>query len=664
MNPNYQDVGPINPSNPQNEVSPRVMRTHNTFPMSYQHALTARFADITPFFVFDAEANDKVPFSSFHELRSYTLSSQFLDKLSMHKTYFSVPYKAIMPNTWDLYYTPPLKGDDVPADVAPSISNLLSLCNSILTTKFRQVNNASEELTLITQNLRVYFLIEALFSDASIMSLFGCKLSKYFRYIDDTEDTMPHGAFEKFSNDFLNSFRDFITYENALNDVYITFATDDNSVDFKYYINRTDVVYFRSLLEWLRSHPDFFVSGVPEDVSKIWSPDLLVDNLQGFRIDTTEIPISFFRPVAYQLSYVHFLVNDKVDDIFSASLYRDMMLGLVGQILDSTGFGIEGLFFTYNGNKVPYDFCSGKFIELSLSDISSSIDSDFSPHYVYLMELLSIRKSLKYGDYFTGSRVAPLAVGDVTAPVVGNGVSAIELTKKTLAQRFLNAVNKTGRKLSDYMKEIRGSEIMPNPDDPKFLARDTSAVGTMEVENTAENQGNVVSLLRAEQSKYAFEAGIDSPSIIVGLVEFSIPRMYSKTIDRFFFKKERDDMFNPYFQNIGDQEIFVAEKTRGGMTPFAYTLRHMEYKQRYNVASGGVVDYLPSWFFIADNKDAEDTTDIRNISPDFIRSHNTEFDRFYSSLTGVTLSSYFHFILRFVNECNPNRNMEYSPTIL
>lgn len=663
MNPNYLDAGAINPSNPQNEVSPRVMRTHNTFPMSYQHALTARFGDVTPFFVFDADAKDRVPFSSFHELRSYTLSSQFLDKLSMHKTYFSVPYQSIMPNTWDLFYTPPLKGDDVPSDVAPSISNLLSLCNGILS-NFKEVSYAPEELIYITQNLRIFFLLEAIFSDASIMSLFGCKLSKYFRYIDDTEDKVPHGAFEKFSIEFLNSFREFITYPDSLDDVYITFSTDDDSVYFKYYINRTELSYFRSLIEWLRSHPDFYVSLVPVDIGGSWNPDLLVDSFQGFRIDTTSIPISFARPVAYQLSYVQFLVNDKVDDIYSADLYRDMMLGLVGSILDSSGFSIDGLFFTYNGNKVPYDFCSGKFIELALDSLSATIDCDFSPHYVYLMELLSIRKSLKYGDYFTGSRVAPLAIGDVTAPVVGNGVSAIEMTKMTLAQRFLNAVNKTGRKLSDYMKEIRGSEIMPNSDNPKFLARDTSAVGTMEVENTSENQGNVVTLLRAEQSKYSFEAEIDSPSIILGVVEFSIPRMYSKTIDRFFFKKEREDMFNPYFQNIGDQEIFVAEKTRGGMTPFAYTLRHMEYKQRYNVASGGVVDYLPGWFFIADNKDAEDTTDFRNISPDFIRSHNTEFDRFYSSLTGFTLASYFHFILRFVNECNPNRNMEYSPTIL
>lgn len=645
MNPNYQQVNAINPGNPQNEANPRVMRTHNTFPMSYQHALTCRFGDETPFFVFDSEANDKVPFSSFHELRSYTLSSQFLDKLNMHKTYFSVPYKAIMPNTWDLFYIPPTQGDDVPKDVAPFFSNPLSLFSDITDTFNSTFVGSHINNNNFTNLIKSYILFELFFSDASLLSLMGCKLNKYFRYYDK-----PF-SFENFSNDFM-SFILKVLNEIELDSLTVSWNQGENRVliDLE---NDNKPYLLRQMLETCREHPDFQIN-LPDNFESSSTFDI------DFHIDSdANIPINISRCCAYQLAYFHYLTNDKVDFIYSADLYRNTMLGLAKDLVGS----IQS--FTLNGNTYFYDWCSGAYLDVTLNNFFD-FSLDFSNHYVnasyiYLCELLSIRKSLKYGDYFTGSRPRPYAVGDMTAPVVGNGVSAVDMTRNIMAQRFLNAVNKTGRKISDYLKGIRGANTMPLLTDPKFLARDTTTIGTMEVENTAGDQGNVVSLLRAEQSKYAFEADIEDPCIIIGVVSFSTPRMYSRTIDRFFFKTEREDYFNPYFQNIGDQEIYMAEKGQGGLTPFAYTLRHMEYKQRYPIASAGAVEYLPSWFMIADNEDSEP---YLNISPEFIRSSNVEFDRFYKSLNGTTLSSYFHFIIRFVNESNPNRNMEYSPTIL
>lgn len=664
MNPNYQQVSAINPSNPQNDAHTRVMRTHNTFPMSYQHALTCRFADETPFYVFDSESNDKVPFSSFHELRSYTLSSQFLDKLNMHKSYFAVPYKAILPNTWDLFYVPPTQGDDVPDNVSPyfsSINEKFSTFLSDFTSKFFEADVTED---LYTPMIKGYILLENFFSDGSLLSYLGCKLNKYF--------VGPNGAsdFESFSDKVLGSFKNYIQhYVSAKSDgSHLYIATDDDN-------RRLDLVgpntpdeslptIVHRALEFCRENPDFrFIGndGAFSDYISSYSGEyyILFYNIDGeFNID-----INISRCAAYQLAYFHYLTNDKVDFIYSADLFRNTMLSYASLVNDTTEF------FVINGNRYMYDWCANIYLDSALLSSFGCIGDNWDSAvekaaYIYINEFLTIRKSLKFGDYFTGSRPRPYAVGDMTAPVVGNGVSAIDMTRNIMAQRFLNAVNKTGRKLSDYMKGIRGANTMPLLTDPKFLARDTTTIGTMEVENTAENQGNVVSLLRAEQSKYAFEADIEDPCIILGIVSFSIPRMYCRTIDRFFFKKEREDYFNPYFQNIGDQEIYTAEKNvKGNMTPFAYTLRHMEYKQRYPIASGGVVDYLKSWFFVADDRYGEDGH-YPILSPEFIRSHNSEFDRFYQSLNGLSLSSYFHFIIRFVNESSPNRNMEYSPTIL
>ena len=79
--------------------------------MSYQNLLTARYGEITPFFVFDAIGRDRVNLSSSHEVRTTTLQSPMMSSLRMRKTYASMPYSGILPNTWQYIFTNPKKGD-------------------------------------------------------------------------------------------------------------------------------------------------------------------------------------------------------------------------------------------------------------------------------------------------------------------------------------------------------------------------------------------------------------------------------------------------------------------------------------------------------------------------------------------------------------------------
>lgn len=127
-------------------------------------------------------------------------------------------------------------------------------------------------------------------------------------------------------------------------------------------------------------------------------------------------------------------------------------------------------------------------------------------------------------------------------------------------------------------------------------------------------------------------------------------------------------MFNKFFQYQGDQSIFRKELNARWLTfpdlNFAYTLRYMEYKQRASIATGGFVSHLPAYAFVTDNGSVGDFRADQNISPEYIRSRPSEFDRFYSALTGASLGSYFHFIVRYVNECNAERPMEYAPSVL
>ena len=124
-------------------------------------------------------------------------------------------------------------------------------------------------------------------------------------------------------------------------------------------------------------------------------------------------------------------------------------------------------------------------------------------------------------------------------------------------------------------------------------------------------------------------------------------------------------MFNPDFQYIGDQPVYGVELgyPYGSSIPevFAYQSRDMEYKQRFDVASGGFIENLPGWIFDDNDRLA---LDRGRLDPDFIRSRNTEFDKFFLSLTGYSLGSYFHFICITDNNVNAKRAMAVDPQIL
>lgn len=663
MNPMNTNAPALNPANPQNEVNPKTFRNYNTFPMSYTHHLTARYGDVTPFYAFESWSSDKVPFASFHELRNYTMRSPMMNKLKMLKDYFLVPMEAILPRTWEYYIANPTQNEDIPDNAAPYISNLANFYY-----QFQQLGqqsfydilkNSGDYTDADVQSLIIKYFIafENVVSDGGLFSLLGCKLSKYF-YVDTNSGI---GTLDSLFQLFYSELRETI-----------------KSGDIALYIPHTDTTYYllfdeldshdprrvswHRYLELMRENSDFILRLFLEDEAFSFM-QYYIELIKLRSQDITGLTINVSRFSAYQIACHHFMSNDKVDSIYSADLCRSMF---------ETFYLADNPIATYEMNGVThlYDVFSNKYLTwafgaIDVYNLPADTYSSCLNRIHYLYALTSFRKSLKFGDYFTGSRPRPLAVGDVNAPVTANGVSAIDITKKISVQRFLNAVNKTGRKLSEYVQQILGGYVAPVSTDPKFLARDTCFVGTQEVENTSsENQGNIVTNLRSEQSKYAFEAEVSEPSIILGLCSFEIARSYSKTIDRHFLHKDRFDMFNPYFQNIGDQEIFNAEKGLNyAKGPFAYSLRHMEYKQRFNISSGGFVEWLPSWAFIADNDNGTEMN-VKNLSSDYIRSSNADFDRFYSSLTGSTLSSYFHFIIMFDNQSTPIRNMEYSPTIL
>lgn len=660
-NPLYQANSGANgataPTNPVNDPNKPLKRRYNRFPMSHKVLNTLRYGDITPFLAFEGVEGDRVPFRSTHEIRSYTLKAPMMSDIRMNKDYFLVPYQAILPNNWAKIYVNPTQGDDAPALANCAIPDIRTYVSQMF-----QYLAASEQTANFnaTNVLRLALLCEMFVSNGSLLASMNIHLSPLIKMSKDS--SAYNLSFDTWFD---------LYYKKHYKSYDVVFYQANTAITYNVGYDGSGIrISHHRALEMMRNDPFFTLSNVTENT------DLDAVGVY-YRVHTpadtaTKLPFNYGRCVAYQLCASHFYTNDKVDFLYSADLYRQNQLALA--TMGTSPNQVNVAIFDYNGVPTLYDALSGFYFDVCLASASTTLSqTDLSDidiaKYAYLFNILGFRQSLRFGDYFTGARPSPLAVGDVNAPVVNGEVSAIDMTKNIMMQRFLNAVNRVGRKFGDYVRDIMDGAPAPDSTDPKFLAHQTSFVSGFEVENTtSQNQGAIVTNLRSSGSDFAFEVSVENPCIILGLASFDVARVYSRTITKHAMKLDRFDMFNPYMQYIGDQEINASELSPEYLERFknfAYTLRHMEYKQAINYASGGFVENLPAWAFITDNRESG-TDEIPNatIDPEYIRSSSAELDRFYASLTGDSLATYFHFIVKFDNDLNPARAMEFAPTIL
>ena len=648
-----QQVG-MSPANDVNNPRPNIPRGYNQFPQSYTHLTTEQYGLYSPFYWAKCERGDIQNLHSEHDLHSFTMQSPFVGKLTKTKSYIKVPMQAIYPNCWNLMLPIPTQGDDVPADTRALFD---------VTTFVRSLVDALLDSTVFSNNIfKQIALLEAVASHGSLFEKFNIHFDFKFsmdsnnavsRSIDYWLDTLIYPGIIEFAKDnffFVPTF-----YDDTL--ILVKDADDeDNRLPDHRYISPS------RFLELLRSG-EIQTSDSWENFDMRIFENLRLDSgYVSYSDDGSTVNFINIEPiVAYQLACAQFATNDFVDFVYSADLYRKNMLSLVNSV---SGLSI----FDYNGTNVFYDFASLNYLE-GMRDFSTPEALD------YWLNLFSFVPSLRYGDYFTGGKPQPLAVGEYTAAVNNNEVSAIDITRSIQIQRLLHRVNMVGRKLGDYLSGIFGGRLPEAEKDvPVFLAHQLFDVEGFETNNTGDAQLNpevnniITTNLRSTKDKFAFEVTIDEPCYIIGMSSYAMQRVYSKSVDRFAFHHDRYDDFIPEMQYIGDQSIYAKELDANFTVnlasdyPFAYTLRFMEYKQRYSYASGGFVENLPSWSFITDNRDGNPASQM--ITPEYIRSSPSEFDRFYKSLTGYSLGSRFHFIVAYKNYTSPLRRMEYTPEIL
>lgn len=665
MNPLYNtNDSPNNSTQPTKSVNRQgvyVPRTHNTFDNSYFHFTTQKFGFYQPFFVMEGVAGDKIPLHSSHNVRSLPMSSPFLSELKLNKDYFLCPMQAILPNTWEYIFKNPTQGDDVPADAnclfpAYSIDGDWNLVRE-------GFNYLKSERLEHSSRLRWLLALELFLSQGSLLAQLGYHINPLI----SVDGNLPLS---------FDNFFDRVCREVQLLELRI------DSVSYNYLRNRPDIpvssgIQYISLaqaLSLLRSY-----GSRAEIVTIEFAPGSLIEE-GNFSLDNTSIPtfssvddfgtdINLSRVFAYQLACSQFYVNPQVDFLYNAQLYRDNLWTLMKMALPS----LEVQFFTMNGIQVPYDYTSMRYHQFMLAELATGdglTDDNVAAYYDYLAAIFGHRESLRFGDYFTDSRTRPLALGDDSIEVSdSNNVSVVDVSKKIVFQRFRNAVVKLGNNFGDYLRGIFGTSPSPDYHFPKFIAHQDFVIGGFEVaNNTSDGQGDLVTNLNTRDDTFAFEVEVDMPCVLIGISYFSVPRVYMQTKDRQFFHRDRYDMFNPMLQYIGDQIVYNHERTdyRPNDEIFGYQSRNNEYKQRYSVVSGAFATKLPAWTFVADSvTNPVDYVAVSNTqSPDFIRAHDYEFNRFFAALSGYSLANSFHFIVVYNNKCMSTRPMEVNPNIL
>lgn len=645
--------------------------SYNTFDRSRINYQTQQFQTLQPCTVMAEISGNHARIKTRQDLRTYTLKSPLLSPTRLTRSFFQVPFSALMPNTWEYIVRQPVKGEDIVySDVAPLL-NIQKLKDFLITASngyARVTYDSGTANQYLREFMLAFQLCDSMFGSGGLVATMGYRFPGSV-----TRDKLLSAWVDA----FYEAVATLSGYDGTVGSGAGSFSFID--ADGNQLLFNTETFSKVDLLSWMRdAYLYFFDTG--EDNFKLlgFTPSAedffnsvksatvaLLSGLSNSIVVPEEHKTLDCKPfIAYQCIAAQFYSNSHVDDIYTSKMWQENALSYV---YDSVGnfyvFAPTDYFFTVNGVSVLYDAYSGVFFSAALAgSLVDTFDSggftEVGVSLCYLWNLFQMKSSMRYGDYFTSGRVQPLAVGDVNAAVGGETgslyVSAVDVNQSLWMQRFLNAVNRTRQNIQDYLQSLTGVRPQRVPPQPNFICTESFNVGNFEVENTAEDQGNVVTLLRNSESRFMYDAYFDEPSIIVGVDSFAVQMAYPFASLKIYDENDRLDWFNNFMQHVGDQSITMHELFAGSQASafqpddiFAYQLRYAQFKFGISMASGGFTDgSLPSWAVLFDDFGFGNKPQVYfgHISSYFLRNHNCDFNQLYASLTGNSNSSFFHFI--------------------
>lgn len=520
-------------TNASNRTKGKHVHSYSTFDssLSYRLANTHRFGDYNVSFVMEGVPKDVIRLNSKDSVDSLSLNAPFKGSIRKIKESFMVPNMAILPFAWDRIYAQPSNGDDVPQNANCVFLNFPETFSKFWQSGWTGVKNnvpgtAAASSTFgpwLTALLRILVLGEYIYSNGCLLNSLGYKGQGQIR-LNIAASTAPANfvSYDRFfdavvSQVFQNVDSVVVSIPNGGT---MTFAgLDPQGVTT---IPRSS---FRSLLELFRENPVCSISTVRfgSAGSSGWlgqinglkatvlgaTPQFVLPLVGAVTDDVTALnptTLNLSRILAYQLVCAHYFTNSSVDFIYSADLFRQYIYSLELAVFAGT-FESSLVNYTWNGKQLPYDYLSGQMLSIttcyaaggvsynpSFAHLSSEIggsNDQYLYRYAILAAVFGYRKSLRYGDYFTGSRPRPLAPVNTDVSVNNNMVSVVDITRNIQAQRFANAVMRSRSKIEEYVADMFGNGT-PAPDyhNPFFLARTEEFIYGEDVQNTGDAQQN------------------------------------------------------------------------------------------------------------------------------------------------------------------------------
>lgn len=713
--------------NPANDPDKKPVKNRSHFKPNRSFYNTLPFGLNSPIFASEVVESDKMSIRVNTDIDTLNMKAPMLTPVKMSKDYFYAPLRSILPHNAELVETNPLTGQDIDAGkVLPILTasklnsfraDLLNKINNSLASAPYLADASQSSLELLRCLIISVSYGDLFFSASSLVNQLGANLHGLVSWSDTVNEdnlrTNKAKSWDQFVELLCDTILQHVKYFTCTELYYSSgpslyslsdpetrsFIVDCSLGSDEGYSGRSNTISFRRFLEELRQgrcvgYVKEVVLKDPSDTStySVYYPNSTTTiNLQPGNLHAQK-NYNVSRAVAYQLACASFYTDDAVDYVYSCKLWHQNQLSCARYALGvQSSPGVSGMVYMLNGIQQEYDSVSNNILDniimnlmgrtwsaaLSSSDVEAPVYYNSGSYrgaavfaLGYVNNLFGLTRSLKFRDYFCGSKTRPMAVGNVDVQVQSGSFSVVDVTKNIQMQRFLNQVNRVGRKFNEYVQGIFGVTPMHDPSEVIFLGHTSEYIGSEETNNTGSDMMSesqtTRSKMRRSSSQFAFEGSFSDSGIVVGIINFDVARPYTISADRAFFHYDRFDMFNPYLQHIGDQEVFGAEIDPNQSDSFGYQLRYAEYKQSVDIARGGFLEFLPGFAFL------NDSMTMRNlhsggsivISPDFIRSRPTELDRFYNVMSNYSQAGYFHFFCRHDVQVSADRPMEAAPSIL
>ena len=501
---------------------------YNGFDRSMISFETQRFAEINPIFSKKFISGDRVRIRSTHELRTFTFKSPLMSNVFMHRAFFQVPLQCIYHNTFKPFFINPVKGNDIPDEVKPSLDlrfirgGTRSLYNS-LTNEKSYVSSATSDANSVAFLHQIFLLMQMYSNDGLLQklgySVYG-EIDKLYKLILEDISSMQGVTI------FRIGFND--NAGNACSFDFVTRTYTRGSYSWVFNTVKTRGMLY-DLVNNKYEITSFFSDCFTDQV---FDGDFIsiINTIPNY----SEEYLNLEKLIAYQYVCAQYYTNSFVDDIHDARSWEMNILSTFKTMKSqSTVSGIRSLptSFILNGVSYEYDLVNRRsFTNLFYVGCNSTttIGADRVIALSLLRNIFEVHYSLRTSDYFLDSRTQPLAVGNVDVQVNNNLVNAIDINISLWRQRFLNAVNRVPYHIENYLNSVFGFTPETKEPKPYYLTKERFLIGKQEIENTSNNdQGKIVSQLRTEDSRYFFETRCSEPCIIIGLNSYSLEYAYA-----------------------------------------------------------------------------------------------------------------------------------------